>query len=70
MSAMSLWVKYSLEGDEEAMNELRASIANTSKITKPKDEEDTAESEPEAAEPESSTTDLPKEEMKEELNKD
>ena len=68
-------MKYSLEGDEEAINELSASMANTSKITEPKDEEDTAESEPEASEPEaakpeSSTTDLPKEEMREELNKD
>ncbi|KAL2051840.1 hypothetical protein ABVK25_007996 [Lepraria finkii] len=63
MSVMPLWVKCSLEGDEEVINELRASMANTSKITEPKDEEDTAE-------PESSTTDLAKEEMREELNKD
>ncbi|KAK3176971.1 hypothetical protein OEA41_008297 [Lepraria neglecta] len=70
MSVMPLWVKYSLEGDEEAINELSASMANTSKITEPKDEEDIPESEPEAAGPESNTTDLPKEEIREELNKD
>lgn len=50
-------------GDEEVIYELRASMANTSKITEPKDEEDTAE-------PESSTTDLAKEKMRKELNID
>lgn len=63
MSVMPLWVKCSLEGDEEVIYELRASMANTSKITEPKDEEDTAE-------PESSTTDLAKEKMRKELNID